>query len=1269
SSCISPSSKYFLQDPQLTELASRVRDSFDQEACLCRNKDKDDGNFYNKRVCINTNNTANILESFKIIYHGKVTWVRAKEVPGWTPDFTDDTDDDNSMDTELRDRMPKGEDLRKVVEPDDDSDLEIVPDTKLDEESLNNHVEEASTSECPHTIQVEDVSPGHNKSDSKENFQDDVAESICSGHFKKSDIQRTGGSVLHVIEEVVKALRVWDLITFIKLNVTILDYFVMVRGDWVPNGTKLLIISVYAPQELTEKKMLWDYLSHVMARWEGEVVVTGDFNEVCKKDERFGFSFNVQGAAAFNLFISNTGLEEVPLGGCSFTWCHKSATKMSKLGRFLISECLMNSRPNISAITLDRYLSDHQPILMRETHYDYGPVPFRFFHYWFEINGFNKLVEDSWNDVILVESNAMTKVMKKLKLLKEKIRDGDKEVVNNRTNVVKSLQELEKLQSLERLKRQKLNGQSRVMRTPSITIVFSTKKRSQLAIRGILADGIWMDSPNLVKKEFLSHFKNRFDAPQEARLKLDLNFPNMLNSDQVTDLEGVVSKDEIKRVVWDYGTDKSPGLNGFTFGFYRRYWKIIESDVVDAATYFFHHNSFPKGSNSSFIALIPKTSDANMVKDFRPISLIGSMYKIFAKILANRLVFILRYLVNETQSTFVRDRQILDDPFILNEIIQWCKSKKKHSLIFKVDFEKAFDSVRLHISFQRVVDADDDKVNETVEVMAVRLPKWKMKTLSIGGRLTLLNSVLGSMPIYHMSIFKVPMLILKRMESIRSHFFNGSDSYVKKSSWVKWTNALVSKDKGGLGISSLFALNRALISNGFGIFYFKTLLYRRTLLNQFTMIKRKLEDAWHGDIAFKYLFPRLYALESCTNIDVASKLSHSNLAFFFHRDPRGGVEQVQFDLLMMKVAGISLVSMRDRWIWSLEGLGDFSVASVRKLIDNHTLLNIATRTRWIKEVPIKDVIIRVIGATYRTQQQSEWRKPLAHQPAIRTVKIKELRNDEKVEGAAVAIPFSAVEEAKFRLKRVMLDEGFFLFQFETKEGMDKDEIKAAPVWVKHHHVPIVAYTETGLSLIITQIRRPIMLDSYTSQICLRSWGRNEYARALIKVSSETDLMDSIVIAIPYSDGKGHTLATIAIEYELLFRIPVPLLRDVVAYLEFSLRFGRKRTSLNNLLNNIQNLNKLMGLGFRNLNLIFITDGLNMGKLLMLNKRGIRPMLLNNDEDELWDQGVSQNAFNVINESDSKEVDKKLVLEGAHQNSMTENSFKGASTPSEQVPHY
>ncbi|GJT17086.1 hypothetical protein Tco_0875792 [Tanacetum coccineum] len=69
-----------------------------------------------------------------------------------------------------------------------------------------------------------------------------------------------------------------------------------------------------------------------------------------------------------------------------------------------------------------------------------------------------------------------------------------------------------------------------------------------------------------VKNEFLSHFKERFDRPCSSRLILDMTYPNRLNLDQIDDLERNVTKEEIKRAVWDCGTDKSPGSDGFYVG-------------------------------------------------------------------------------------------------------------------------------------------------------------------------------------------------------------------------------------------------------------------------------------------------------------------------------------------------------------------------------------------------------------------------------------------------------------------------------------------------------------------------------------------------------------------------------------------------------------------------------------------------------------------------------------------------------------------------------
>ncbi|GJT36585.1 zinc knuckle CX2CX4HX4C containing protein [Tanacetum coccineum] len=210
-------------------------------------------------------------------------------------------------------------------------------------------------------------------------------------------------------------------------------------------------------------------------------------------------------------------------------------------------------------------------------------------------------------------------------------------------------------------------------------------------------------------------------------------------------------------------------------------------------------------------------------------------------------------------------------------------------------------------------------------------------------------------------------------------------------------------------------------------------------------------------------------------------------------------------------------------------------------------------------------------------------------PTKKVVKLVPLTNDEVIEGAHVTLPLAAAEEvskrfintlygyfigkrlafpivenyvknvwAKYGIERVMLQNGFFFFQFSSKDGMEKvlengpwlirlvpiilnvwtpiskmkkDEITTVPVWVKLHNVPIVAYSEIGLSLLTTQLGKPIMLDRYTSNMCVNFWGRNSYARALIEVSAEKELMESIVIAIPIDNGLGNTLETIEVKYE------------------------------------------------------------------------------------------------------------------------------------------
>lgn len=108
----------------------------------------------------------------------------------------------------------------------------------------------------------------------------------------------------------------------------------------------------------------------------------------------------------------------------------------------------------------------------------------------------------------------------------------------------------------------------------------------------------------------------------------------------------------------------------------------------------FHWNGkLFKGLNNTFIALIQKVEILQRLSEFRPISLIGSMYKVLAKVLSNRLSRVIESVILEHQYAFGNGRKISDDILIANEIVDEARRLKKQLLLFKVDFEKAFDYV------------------------------------------------------------------------------------------------------------------------------------------------------------------------------------------------------------------------------------------------------------------------------------------------------------------------------------------------------------------------------------------------------------------------------------------------------------------------------------------------------------------------------------------------------------------------------------------------
>nr|GEW91109.1 RNA-directed DNA polymerase, eukaryota [Tanacetum cinerariifolium] len=233
--------------------------------------------------------------------------------------------------------------------------------------------------------------------------------------------------------------------------------------------------------------------------------------------------------------------------------------------------------------------------------------------------------------------------------------------------------------------------------------------------------------------------------------------------------------------------NKSPGPDGYTFEFFKKYWDFIGSDFSEAVEFFFINRSFSRGCNSSFVALIPKVVDAKFVNDFWPISLIGCVYKVVTKILANRLSSVIADLLSDTRYAFISGRQILDGPFILDEILNWCKRKNKQAMFFKVDFAKAYDSVRWDYLLDVLEGFGFWSTwcnwirGVKVEGFMSRHKAWEDIIHKIRSRL---------------SKWKVPRGVLKALEAMHNRFFIGSDESDRKITWVAWEKVLASKENG-----------------------------------------------------------------------------------------------------------------------------------------------------------------------------------------------------------------------------------------------------------------------------------------------------------------------------------------------------------------------------------------------------------------------------------------------------------------------------------------
>ena len=211
------------------------------------------------------------------------------------------------------------------------------------------------------------------------------------------------------------------------------------------------------------------------------------------------------------------------------------------------------------------------------------------------------------------------------------------------------------------------------------------------------ADDMWYNKPEDIEREVLDYFTTIFSAANPPSFEAILKSINpRITADMNESLLKEFSEVEVKKALQQMHPTKAPDPDSMSPIFYQKYWEVVGDNVIKCVLQSLNSGCLPSGLNETYICLISKVRCPQNIMEFKPISLCNVLYKIVAKVLANRLKEILPKVISESQSAFIPRRQITDNVIAAFETMHSIDQRRKGKqglIAIKLDMSKTYDRV------------------------------------------------------------------------------------------------------------------------------------------------------------------------------------------------------------------------------------------------------------------------------------------------------------------------------------------------------------------------------------------------------------------------------------------------------------------------------------------------------------------------------------------------------------------------------------------------